>query len=329
MRKLITITLFSLIILSCKKNCDDKANIKSINVDLKINRLDQQLFNNKTIENVNNFTKTNPFIAKVFFQNSNINTSNDSLLNNHILKLISDPSLNEVYDNAQAVFNNDQDFKSSLEEAFKHVKYYYPDFNVPNIGMMVSGFNRDILISDSSIVYGIDYFLGEKCKYTPDLPIYILKRMKKEYMAPMTILAISNKYNKTDLLDQSLLASMIWYGKALYFTKQMMPCVHDSLIIGYSGKQLLDTETHESIVWGHFIQKNLLYETSHTVDKYVSERPYTAEIGSKCPGRIGQWLGWRIVDKYMKENPKVTLQALMQDTDVKNIFTRSKYKPRI
>lgn len=108
-----------------------------------------------------------------------------------------------------------------------------------------------------------------------------------------------------------------------------MPCVHDSLIIGYSGKQLLDTETHESIVWGHFIQKNLLYETSHTVDKYVSERPYTAEIGSKCPGRIGQWLGWRIVDKYMKENPKVTLQALMQDTDVKNIFTRSKYKPRI
>lgn len=329
MRKLITIIAFSFIICSCKKNCDDNLDIQKLKVDIKVNRMDRLLFETKTIENVRNFTQENPLIARAFFQNPRINTSTDSLLNNYILGLISNPSLNEVYFNAQSVFKSEQEVEVPLENAFRHLKYYYPNFKIPKIGMMVSGFNRDIMITDSNIVYGIDYFLGDKCQYTPDLPVYILKRMKKEYLVPMTFLAISNKFNKTDLLDQSLLASMVWYGKALYFTQKMMPCTHDSLIIGYSAIQLKDTEAHESIIWGHFVQKNLLFETSHTIDKYVTERPYTAEIGSKCPGRIGQWLGWRIVSKYMKENPKVTLQELMLDTDAKKIFTQSKYKPKI
>ncbi|MDH3710460.1 MAG: gliding motility lipoprotein GldB, partial [Cyclobacteriaceae bacterium] len=78
----------------------------------------------------------------------------------------------------------------------------------------------------------------------------------------------------------------------------------------------------------HFVEKKLLYETSHfTKKKYMDERPTTVEIGNKCPGRIGEWLGWQIVMKYMKENPQISLDQLMESEDVQGIFTQSRYKP--
>jgi len=63
-----------------------------------------------------------------------------------------------------------------------------------------------------------------------------------------------------------------------------------------------------------------------TKKKYLDERPKVYEIGNKCPGRIGTWLGWEIVNKYMKVN-QVDLQSLMIEKDAQKIFTLSNYKP--
>ncbi len=119
---------------------------------------------------------------------------------------------------------------------------------------------------------------------------------------------------------------MIFYGKSYQFASYMLPQLHDSLIIEYTGQQLEDTDENRNIIWGHFIEKNLLYETSHlTKNRYVDPRPYTAEIGAKAPGAIGRWLGWEIVKAYMQEQG-VTLQELMKNNDAQSIFVQSKYK---
>ena len=59
-----------------------------------------------------------------------------------------------------------------------------------------------------------------------------------------------------------------------------------------------------------------------------SERPKTLEIGDKCPGRIGEWLGWEIVKKYA-EGQNVPLHTLMENPDAQRIFMQSKYKPQV
>ena len=124
-----------------------------------------------------------------------------------------------------------------------------------------------------------------------------------------------------------MLADMVYYGKKYYFAKEMMPCTADSLLIWYSGQELQDVEDNQHIIWAKFVQNQLLYETNHlTKKKYLDERPNVYEIGDKCPGRIGTWLGWEIVNKYMKVN-QVNLQSLMIEKDVQKIFTLSNYKP--
>jgi hypothetical protein len=50
-------------------------------------------------------------------------------------------------------------------------------------------------------------------------------------------------------------------------------------------------------------------------------------VGEKCPGRIGQWVGWRIINKYADSHPDIKLPELMLLDDAQKIFRESRYKP--
>lgn len=107
----------------------------------------------------------------------------------------------------------------------------------------------------------------------------------------------------------------------------MLPGVADSLIIAMPDSSLISNWYAQDLIWAHFIDRELLYEQNPRVkEKYLGERPTTAEIGPSCPGRIGQWLGWRIVDKFRTENPDVSFKELMQMEDAQEILRLSKYR---
>lgn len=250
------------------------------------------------------------------------------MLVNILFNLSEDKNIDTLRESCNVYFKEMADVKADLEQAFAFIKHYFPDFIVPKVYTVVTGFGHDMYASDSIVVIGLDYFLGNKGKYQPDVPNYMLRRFKKEYIVPSIVLLISDKYNTTNILDNTLLAEMVHYGKSYYFVEKILPCAVDSLVTGYTEKELLDTKKHESIVWAHFVEQKLLFETSHfIINKYVGERPYTAEIGAKCPGRIGRWLGWQIVNKYIQEHPEATLTDVMKEKDSKKIFNESHYKP--
>ncbi|WP_162428445.1 gliding motility lipoprotein GldB [Pontibacter pudoricolor] len=320
----IAIVLF---LASCsKKGCDLPDEIERIPVDVKIDRLEKDFFTIDSEEQVRSFLKEQPLFAEKFLQQSQY--PHDSILVNSLLGMATNPSLDSLAQQAIEKFGDMKEEKKQLETAFKVIKFYYPDFVVPEVKTFVSGLGQDLLVSDSLMVFGIDFFIGKDALYRPDAYEYILKRYERPNMVPAALLLLSNKYNKADFLDRSMLSEMINAGKAYYFVQTVMPCTPDSTIIGYSGQQLADVHHNEGRIWAHFIEKSLLYEKNpFLVKKYIGERPNTPEIDSTAPGRLGTWVGWQIVRKYMERNPKVTLPELMADTDFKKIFAESKYKP--
>jgi uncharacterized protein YjaZ len=89
-------------------------------------------------------------------------------------------------------------------------------------------------------------------------------------------------------------------------------------------------ETYEARVWSHMVDQKLLYTTEYMViNKWVNQAPFVAGIPKDSPGRLGQWVGWQIVRKYMKENPQVTLRQLMTDQNTQQILALSRYKPKL
>ena len=301
-----------------------------------IDRLDTRLFARKTPGAIRAALNQNPALTRLYFGESLSGNASpgvaasDSLVND-LARRFNDPELNLLHQQAQTEFGDLADLRTNLGTGFANIQKAFPDFRPPRIITMFTGFlGPDLVITDSLIVIGLDWFIGPGAKYRPEgaaYPGYILRRYAKPFIVPAIITAISARYNADNKQDQTILAEMVYYGKSYVFTKAMLPDAPDSTILGYTDRQLTETTAAQSIVWAHFIDKQLLYQTSPDLkNRYLNERPFTAEIGPRCPGAIGRWVGWRIVSRYHDERIKGNISELMRTGNARQIFEQSGYK---
>ncbi len=328
MRKLLLALIIVVTVFSCKENsCLETPDVSGISIHIPVERLEREFKTANTPAELETILSAHPTFSEYYLRRSQYPSG--LILAKTFFERINNPGFDTLFMDTEQVFGDLSDVLSSFENAFKIIKFYYPGFRPPRMETVITGFIQDNYISDSLLILGLDYYLGPKAKYRPvEIPGYMLKRYQKPYLVPQIMLVFSRFFNKTDTRDQTTLADMIYYGKAYYFAKHVLPCTPDSLLTGYTAFETTDIEEHEQVIWAAFLENEALYETNHFIkDKFFMERPKTLEIGEKCPGRIGRWIGWRIVNKYMEEHPEVTLPQLMAMTDAQKIFRDSKYKP--
>lgn len=242
-------------------------------------------------------------------------------------EILQNPHVDTLYQETLQLISA-QEVAYELDQSFARLKSFYPEFEAPEVQTVYSAFGKDVYISDPLVVIGLDYYLGEEASYRPNVYDYILKRLTPDHLVPQLMQFLSLKYNETESDSRSVLEEMIYYGKALYFAETMVPCAPDSLIVGYTQKELADATVSEAVIWNHFLEEKLLYsEQPVHITRYIDERPNVLEIDKNCPGRIGQWLGWQIVRAYAEETG-VGFVELMAETDAQKILTQSKYRPR-
>lgn len=243
---------------------------------------------------------------------------------------LTDSVMNQVYDTVQRQFPNLNKLEADLSGAFERFGSQFPNYAVPRVLASISGFNQSIVVGDSVIGIALDKYLGASSTFYEQLAIHNYKRatMIPQRIASDVMLAFAlTEFPFNDSVD-NLLSSMIFEGRALYFTKQMLPNVPDSLIIGYSAQQLRWCKTNEAAMWTFLAEQRLLFNLDRlTIRKFIGEAPFTAAFTSESPGQAGVWIGWRIVDAYMKKNKDVTLSQLMNMTDYQRILSQSGYKP--
>ncbi len=277
------------------------------------------------------FIKNNEPFFKAYLKG--VKNINDSILAQGYTKMVNEPQVVSFYKDVQDKFGDLTELKLEFEEAFKHIKYYYPDYKIPKVYILFTGlgsfWGNDLYVSQDMIVVSIEFFMGENARFTPNTYDYIKKRYRKEYIVPKVLQYISVEFNKTDFADKTGLAEMVYYGKSYQFVKTMVPCLADSILGEYTGEQIqiLRDESAKATIWGFFLEKNVLFSTSHLIiNPQIEERPFTAEIDSKAPPRLGRWLGWKIIKNYAKKNNDITFQTMMANQDAKDIFNKSGYK---
>jgi hypothetical protein len=328
---LILFALATITISSCSEKdnqCIDAPDVSSIDISIEIDRLERRIKHAENQEDILNIIDENTVFAREFL---GLNPWSDKeMLANHFYELLQNEGIDTLFMEVEHMFGDMSTIEGQFEDAFRHMLYFFPNYRIPSIQTTVTGFASDMFLSDSLIIFGLDYYLGPDATFQPmQVPSYILKRYQKEYLVPQTLLLIADRFIESDPSDQTALSEMIYYGKAYQFVKQMMPCIADSLITGYSAEESVDIKRFESVIWASMIENEFVYETHHTIkQKILGERPKTYEIGEKCPGRIGRWTGWQIVQQYLKNNPGISIQELLANTDAQQIFQDSKYKPR-
>ncbi len=296
-------------------------------VELNYAALSDSIININSKTALVNFLGRHDLLREEFFRRSQY--PNDSVFINELFNRFSHPSFRTLREEVSRVFGDEQVLRNTFNEAYSNLRYYYPDSKLPRIETVITGLDTDMYVSDTLIIVGLDYYLGPGGQFKPNMYEYLLRQYRPENIVPSVMLVNAmTGFVQTDVSEQTVLADMIAYGKAFYFAKHMQPCLPDSVLIWYSTEEIKGAEENENIIWASLLENQVLYATSHMIkQRYLGDRPFTIEIGEKCPGRIGQWVGWQIVNSYMKNNPSVTMQELMANTNADQLFKQSRYKP--
>ncbi len=316
---------------SCKKNeCDTQIVLQPDQLkSLDINRLEVKLQESSGVDDVTNVLKKNRSVSNAFFDAQQYPRM--EILGKRIYHLYQNPNIDTLLNEVEAEYGQLESVEEQLAEAFSKIKVLFPSFQIPRIYTTVSGFYRDMFVSDSLLVIGLDYFLPMSASYKPHLnqvPKYIQERYNKEHLPAVVMAYYSGLFTNVDPKDKTLLAEMIDYGKSIYLRKKLLSCTPEHIIMGYPEDILEDVEKNEITIWAHFVNNNLIYETTHRIKtKYIGERPKIQEIGDKCPGRIGRWLGLQIVESYADTHPDLSIQEIMHYNDYRKMFMESGYNP--
>jgi len=224
---------------------------------------------------------------------------------------------------------------TALETAFGYYKVLYPNDSIPKIITILPGldlFMPTVYIYNDILFVNVDMYLGVDNPYykAAGIPVYIAERYDPAYL-PVDIFkkAVVHKH-LAKVPHTTLLDAMITEGKKLYFTEMMFPALPERHIIGYSEEKYNWAATYLGNAWSYLIEKNELFGKGETLLRcYIEETPFTKPFGNDSPGRIGAFLGWKLIQSYMANNPDITLPELMEESDYQKILSSSKFKPQV
>ena len=302
-----------------------RGTVEPVPVMLEVQRLEPKLFSASSATELNQVLFDYPDFAQFFLH---ADQYPDGVLADQMYRLFQNPSIDTLYQESLVAFADFDALVNELEQALGRLKVYYPETRTPKVQTVVTGLYNDLFITNEHIMIGMDFFIGEDASYKPkDIPNYILRRYNVEHLPANIMQFISSQYVKPSK-GETMLSEMIDYGKSLYLLSKILPCTPEHILIGYTEEEWDDSFENDAVIWASFVENEILYETNHQMkQKFLGERPNVYEIGDKCPGRIGQWLGWQIVKSYV-DNSRVSIQDLMAETDAGKIFTQSRYKPK-
>ncbi|HET9053780.1 MAG TPA: gliding motility lipoprotein GldB [Cyclobacteriaceae bacterium] len=331
MKKLLFV-LLALVLWKCgpdEEPCVFVPEVSEENITLKVEHFEDSLAGIGTKKKLIAFLTRQPLIRDEMLRRAEY--PDDSVFINEMFRRFNNPGIDTLLDETKRVFGDGSRLESEFRRAFANLQYYYPDFTPPKIKTVITGLDTDLFVSDTLILVSLDFFLGPDARYRPKTYDYLMRRYDPDDIVPSCLLiyGISERFNKTDLQDRTVLADMIAYGKSFYFAKHMIPCTPDSVLIWYTGAEIRGARENEDLIWARFVEDKILFSTN-VIDKknYLGDRPVTIQVGEKCPGRIGQWVGWNIVREYMDKHPETTLPELMSIKNARNLFKDSGYKPK-
>ena len=241
-----------------------------------------------------------------------------------------EPIWREVYTEVQKKYANIESVQNDVETLFKHIKFYFPETKNPKIITLISDmdYTNKAIYADSLVIISLELYLGKEHKFY-QFPKYIKQNFEEKQIMPDIVTSFSTR--KIALpVDNNLLSQMIYFGKQLYLKDVLLPEYSDADKMGYTPEQIVWCQENESYIWRYFIERQMLFSDEQKLkSRFIDPAPFSKfylEIDNDSPGQVGSWIGWQIVRSYMVNND-VTVPQLLK-TDAKEIFEKSKYKPK-
>ncbi len=344
MKKWIVYSGLLFFLFSCNNDGKDIPDISGIKADVSIKRFDRDIANldsNNVAAGLNELYQQNPQLTTIFLENILGLDSASTLTGVKNFLTLSQ----NLFDTINIVFKDTKDLEKQFQEAFRYVKYYYPQYQVPVVytvaGPMDALAQSDYGLTPNFLRPGImgislQFYLGKDFSVYQDpffiqnvAPLYRSRRFSKEYIIADAIQLVVNDLFPDQSSGKPLIEQMVEKGKQWYLLDKFLPTTSDSVKTGYTQLQLDWCSKNEGMIWTYIIKNEDLQSLNPAVlQTYIGEAPFTQGMPQDySPGNIGQWIGWQIVKKFAEKNSALKPEDIMK-TPAAKIIEEAKYKPK-
>jgi hypothetical protein len=280
----------------------------------------------------------NDFVLKIL----GLEGTDTTQWNSMIKKFIHD--YKPIYDSTVQLDGDIQNVGSELTTAFRYVKFYFPEYQLPEkfitfvgpidaFAYAETGGSGEVLTTNA-IAAGLQLHLGATSSiYKSEAgmqlyPEYISRKFEAKQIPINAMKIVIDDILPPLKRGGNLLDILADHGKRMYLLDLFLPNTPEADKLGYTEAQLKAVQENEGFVWNYFTENNLLYENDLLkIRSFVNDGPSTAEFGLGSPGYISLFIGKQIIEKYMDKNPDTDLNKLLSLSSTE-ILKGSGYKPR-
>ena len=226
--------------------------------------------------------------------------------------------------------------EARLEQALRYYTYYLPDAPVPDtLVTYLSQFElAAFLYGESELAVGLDFYLGPDFDYLgvdPREPVfseYLSRTYTPEHLTEKLLRVLIDDYVPRPRAGR-LVDYLLYEGKKLYLLNKVLPEVPDYILHEVTPDQMAWLERNEVAIYAQLQKENQFYATDPTLIKKLTQpAPYSQGMPRESPGQAVNFLGKKIIESYVRANPKVTMEELLSMEDGQKILAGARYKPR-
>jgi len=341
-KSIIIIILILLVGCTHRSKGPDVSNIK---VELTVERFDLDFFSMDTIgieKGLGNLEVKYPSLYPIFMQN--ILGLHDSARDKGTLAFIRQNRF--IADAINKEFTILTPLKNDFENAFRHVRYYFPAYIIPKLitiagppdalAQTTTGELTPDFIGPDFLGISLQFYLGKDFPLYKDeffitniAPEFRSRRFDKKYIVSDAMKLIADDIYPDKSTGKGLIEQMIEKGKQWWLLDKFLPDEPDSIKTGYTKNQLEWCKENEGLIWNSIItnEKDIFTREPASIQNYIGEAPFTQVMSTSSPGNIGQWVGWQIMKKYAEKNSSLSIDEIMKKS-AKEILEETKYKPK-
>ena len=302
-------------------------------LDLKVNRFEQALFAIDA-DNVaelagkwkTDFGTFDEVFAGQIMQKGNLT---DAEYQQELLAFTQHKDMREAYDSVAVLFADFTAIQQELELAFFQFSDDFPSYPTPEITTFFGGFNYGVVTYDNNIAIGLENFLGENSKYYGLLgdPSFLRFQKQKKFIVSNVMEVWLNEYFQQYSGGRDLLSQLIYKGKVMYCIDKMLPELAMEDKFRFTAEQMDWAEENEASIWQYIVHEDLLFSKDEQKFRtIINYAPFAKGMPAEAPGRVGYYIGYRMVSEYMNNND-IDMEQLMYLSDSRQFLKQSKYKP--
>lgn len=320
LNKILVLTFLIISLMSCK-NDPLKIDSSGIKVSIDYYNMDSVFVNSKgeDLKRWNNIYKSeiNEAYEYELGMGLRIGVPEDTVILKNIELFSNDPEMAKFEEKISSKFPNLIERHGIIVSGFRNLKYHLPKVKIPKAIVYANTcFQSSAFSTQNEIIMGLERYLGADEPLVKDLPRAIFYDWIKEGMDDRYFerdaLCSWILSNVVDMSEGNLAENMVKWGKILYFTEASFPDMNEEIIIRYSAEDLKWAKENEFSFWSYLVKEKMLFRINETESiNMLSPGPFTVGLPEKGPDRLGQFLGWQIVRKYMEKN-NVTLKQLQE-----------------